>query len=87
MPRTVPTLGMRGGLGKTLLIAFLLLTIVPLGLLAFLTYNQIQSDTRQKLAASLETTVALKEAAIEENPAPVGLEQMFAASDISCRAV
>ena len=55
-------LGMRGGLGKTLLITFLLLTIVPLGLLAFLTYNQIQRDTGQKLVASLENMVVLKEA-------------------------
>jgi signal transduction histidine kinase len=53
---------MRGGLGKTLLIAFLLLTIVPLSLLAFLTYNQIQRDTRENLVTSLETMVALKEA-------------------------
>lgn len=53
---------MRGGLGKTLLIAFLLLTIVPLSLLGFLTYNQIQHDTRERLVASLETMVALKEA-------------------------
>jgi signal transduction histidine kinase len=53
---------MRGGLGKTLLIAFLLLTIVPLSLLAVLTYNQIQRDTRQKLVTSLETMAALKEA-------------------------
>jgi signal transduction histidine kinase len=54
--------GMRGGLGKTLLLAFLLLAIVPLSLLALLTYHQIQRVTRQKLIASLETMVALKEA-------------------------
>ncbi len=53
---------MRGGLGKTLLIAFLLLAIVPLSLLALVTYHEIQRDTRQKLVASLETTVALKDA-------------------------
>jgi signal transduction histidine kinase len=62
VPRAGPRLGMRGGLGKTLLIAFLLLAIVPLSLLAFLTYNQIQRDTRENLVASLETMVALKEA-------------------------
>ena len=60
--RPVPALGMRGGLGKTLLIALLLLTILPLSLLAFLTYQQIQRDTREKILASLETSVALKEA-------------------------
>lgn len=61
-PRASPNLGMRGGLGKTLLIAFLLLTIVPLSLLAFLTYNRIRHDTRENLVASLETMVTLKEA-------------------------
>jgi signal transduction histidine kinase/HAMP domain-containing protein len=60
-PRIAPTLGLRGGLGKTLLIAFLLLAIVPLSLLALLTYHQIQRDTGQKLILSLETMVALKE--------------------------
>ncbi len=53
---------MRGGLGKTLLTAFLLLAIVPLGLLAFATYNQIQNDTRHKVLTSLDTIVALEEA-------------------------
>jgi signal transduction histidine kinase len=53
---------MRGGLGKSLLIAFLLLAIIPLALLAFLTYRQVQGDSSQKLIASLETMVALKEA-------------------------
>lgn len=59
--RVAPTLGMRGGLGKTLLVAFLLLAILPLSLLALLTYHQIQRGTSQKLLASLETVVALKE--------------------------
>jgi signal transduction histidine kinase len=56
-----PTLGLRGGLGKTLLIAFLLLAIVPLSLLAFLTYNRVQRDTGANLTTSLENIVALKE--------------------------
>jgi signal transduction histidine kinase len=60
--KDVPTLGMRGGLGKTLLIAFLLLAIVPLSLLAFLTNDQIQRNTGQKIITSLDTMVALKEA-------------------------
>ncbi|MBN1136061.1 MAG: hypothetical protein JXM73_05725, partial [Anaerolineae bacterium] len=41
--RQYSALGMRGGLGKTLLTAFLLLTTIPLGLVAFATYNQIQN--------------------------------------------
>jgi signal transduction histidine kinase len=60
-PRLAPSLGLRGGLGKTLLVAFLLLAIVPLSLVSFLTYKQIQNDTAEKLCASLETIVALKE--------------------------
>jgi signal transduction histidine kinase len=54
--------GMRGGLGKTLLTAFLLLAIVPLGLLAFATYNQIQNDTRHNVLASLDMIVVQEEA-------------------------
>jgi signal transduction histidine kinase len=60
--RTAPTLGMRGGLGKSLLIAFLLLAIVPLGLLALLTNNRIQYDTQQELLDSMEAILSLKEA-------------------------
>jgi signal transduction histidine kinase len=60
-PRVSP-LGMRGGLGKTLLIAFLLLAITPLSLLALLTYNRIQHDAKQELVAALDTRVTLKEA-------------------------
>lgn len=55
-----PPLGLRGGLGKTLLIAFLLLAIVPLSLLAFFTYNQIQRDTQERRVLSLEEMVATK---------------------------
>ena len=53
---------MRGGLGKNLLIAFLLLATIPLALLAFLIYVQVQRDSSQKLLVSLETMAALKEA-------------------------
>jgi signal transduction histidine kinase len=57
---TAPTVGLRGGLGKTLLLAFLLLTIVPLSLLSFLIYDQIQQDAGLKLGDSLETIAVLK---------------------------
>jgi len=57
---------MRGGLGKTLLTAFLLLAIVPLGLLAFATYNQIQNDTRHRVLSGLETIVVLEEAHVAD---------------------
>jgi signal transduction histidine kinase/HAMP domain-containing protein len=61
-----PTLGLRGGLGKTLLIAFLLLAIVPLSLLAFFTYHQIQRTTRERLTATLETLVVVKESHLQD---------------------
>lgn len=61
-----PPLGLRGGLGQSLLIAFLLLAIVPLSLLAVFTYNQIQRDTRQRLVVSLEEMAALKGAYLED---------------------
>ena len=61
-PQTFAPLGMRGGLGKTLLIAFLLLAIVPLSLLALFTYNQIERDTQAKVGSWLEGVGALKEA-------------------------
>jgi signal transduction histidine kinase len=65
-PQTFAPLGMRGGLGKTLLIAFLLLAIVPLGLLALFTYNQVQRDTQAKLVSSLQGVVASKEAQLAD---------------------
>ena len=43
--------GMRGGLGRTLLSAFLLLTIVPLAAISFLAVNWAQRDLRQEVAA------------------------------------
>jgi signal transduction histidine kinase/HAMP domain-containing protein len=83
LPRSISALGMRGGLGKTLLIAFLLLAIVPLGLLAFLTNSQIQRDTSKKLIASLETTVALKEAHVAELMASYERELRLLASPLA----
>lgn len=66
VPPNAPPLGLRGGLGKTLLIAFLLLTIVPLSLLAFLTYHQIQRESRQRLRLSLETIAEFQETRLAE---------------------
>jgi len=41
--RSVPTTGMRGGLGRTLLMAFLLLAIVPLSLVGYIAFSQVRS--------------------------------------------
>lgn len=56
--------GMRGGLGRTLLSAFLLLTIVPLAAISFLAVNWARRDLRQEVAAKLAAVVRQKEAEI-----------------------
>lgn len=54
-PRSVPTTGMRGGLGRTLLTAFLILTILPLALVGWYASYQnrqnLQAAVIQKLRA------------------------------------
>lgn len=57
--------GMRGGLGRTLLSAFLLFTIVPLAIISFLAVNWVQRDMRQEVAARLTAIARLKESKIE----------------------
>jgi len=57
--------GMRGGLGRTLLSAFLLLTMVPLAAISFLAVNWARRDLRQEVAAKLVAVAQLKEAEIE----------------------
>ena len=61
-PRVAPPLGMRGGIGRTLLTAFLALAIFPLGLLAFVTYHRMQDETERRVYSSLATVAALKSA-------------------------
>jgi signal transduction histidine kinase/HAMP domain-containing protein len=56
--------GMRGGLGRTLLSAFLLLTIVPLAAISFLAVNWARRDLRQEVAAKLAAVAWQKEAEI-----------------------
>ncbi len=56
------SLHMRGGLGKSLLLAFLLLAIVPLSILAFITYHEVQRYVEEGVLASLQTIVSLQEA-------------------------
>ena len=55
--RPVPTTGMRGGLGRTLLTAFLLLAIVPLSLVGYFAFSQVRSD-RQRWAVDRLTAAA-----------------------------
>jgi signal transduction histidine kinase/HAMP domain-containing protein len=56
---------MRGGLGRTLLSAFLLLTIVPLAIISFLAVNWTRQELRQEAVDKLTAVARLKEAEIE----------------------
>ena len=56
---------MRGGLGRTLLSAFLLLTIVPLAAISFLAVNWARPDLRQEVVAKLAAVAQRKETEIE----------------------
>jgi HAMP domain-containing protein len=57
--------GMRGGLGRTLLSAFLLFTIVPLAVISYLAVDRARQDLRQEVSARLAAVARLKEAEIE----------------------
>lgn len=52
----VPTTGMRGGLGRTLLTAFLLLTLGPLGAVGYVAFSQVRND--RQLATMEQLTAA-----------------------------
>jgi signal transduction histidine kinase len=62
----VATTGMRGGLGRTLLTAFLLLAIVPMSVISFLAVSKARQNIRQELTAKLTAVVTLKEAQIQQ---------------------
>lgn len=64
--RSVATTGMRGGLGRILLTAFLLLTIVPMGTVSFLAVSKARQNIRQELTAKLTAVTTLKEAQIQQ---------------------
>jgi signal transduction histidine kinase/HAMP domain-containing protein len=56
---------MRGGLGRTLLSAFLVLTIVPLAIISFLAVNWARQELRQEAVDRLTAVARLREAEIE----------------------
>lgn len=56
---------MRGGLGRTLLSAFLLLAIIPLAIISFLAVSWAQRDLRHEVTARLTAIARMKEAEIE----------------------
>jgi len=61
----VPQTGMRGGLGRTLLTAFLLLSIVPLSLISLIASRQARYSLQNELREKLSSIAALTEAQIQ----------------------
>jgi len=49
----IPTTGMRGGLGKTLLTAFLILAIVPLSTISWYATQRERHDIQREVTAKL----------------------------------
>ena len=56
---------MRGGLGRVLLTALMLLAIVPLGVVSYLAINRVQGDLRQAAMDNLDLVAASKAAVLE----------------------
>jgi signal transduction histidine kinase len=56
---------MQGGLGRTLLAAFLVLAIVPMSTISFIAVNRTRQDMRQELMTRLTAMATLKEAQIQ----------------------
>jgi signal transduction histidine kinase len=63
--KSVPSAGMRGGLGRTLLTAFLLLSIVPLSLVSFVAATQARHNTQRELEEKLLTIAAVAQSQID----------------------
>lgn len=64
--QAVATTGMQGGLGRTLLAAFLVLAIVPMSTISFIAVHRMRQDMRQELLARLTAVTTVKEAQIEQ---------------------
>jgi signal transduction histidine kinase/HAMP domain-containing protein len=57
---------MQGGLGRTLLAAFLVLAIVPMSTISFIAVDRTRQDMRQELTSRLTAVTTLKEAQIQQ---------------------
>ncbi len=60
----VPGVGMRGGLGRTILTAFLALAIIPLSVVSWYASTRHRQNIQQEVTGKLVTIAALKEAQI-----------------------
>lgn len=56
----VPNVGMRGGLGRTLLTAFLILAILPLSIVSWYATNRSRLNIQQEVIEKLNSIAALK---------------------------
>ena len=59
-PRSIPTTGMRGGLGRTLLTAFLILTILPLALIGGYAAKNTRDSLQKEVKSKLQAVATLK---------------------------
>jgi len=64
-PRT-PTVGMRGGLGRTLLTAFLIMAIVPLSAISWYATQCERLDVQREVMAKLSSVAAMMETQVRE---------------------
>jgi len=58
--RSIPTTGMRGGLGRTLLTAFLILTILPLALIGGYAAKSNRDSLQKEVKSKLQAVATLK---------------------------
>ena len=63
-PERVPDVGMRGGLGRTLLTAFLVLAILPLSVVSWYASTRSRHNIQEEITSKLISIAALKEAQI-----------------------
>ena len=62
----IPTTGMRGGLGRTLLTAFLILAIVPLGAISWYATRRERQDIQREVTAKLSSVTAMMEMQVHQ---------------------
>jgi len=62
----VPTTGMRGGLGRTLLTAFLVLAIVPLSTLSWYATHRERRDIQREVTAKLSSVATMMEGQVRD---------------------
>ncbi len=62
----VPTTGMRGGLGRTLLTAFLIMAIVPLSTLSWYATRRERRDIQREVTAKLSSVATMMEGQVRE---------------------